>query len=240
MSAENKLKKVIITKSDFTLVEVLAVMGLMAILLFMALPAFEKIAKGNGVEIAARTLSGKLGMARGYAINNRQYVAVLMPIADLPDNYLYRSYKLCVVSSTYDKTSGSPSVPPPYTFKFIRWIPSENWGFLPTGAAINHISSSVHSGNANGTGTFLTPAVFPFEQVKEVKLSEINSAYASVDNVRAIVFRPNGKLAGAGDSRYVAVTESTYSGSTLATTNQKNWIDITIDQFTGRVTYGSE
>jgi prepilin-type N-terminal cleavage/methylation domain-containing protein len=241
MAADNATKETGKVQRNFTLVEILAVMGLMAILLFMALPAFEKIAKGGGVEIAARTLSGKLGTARGYAINNRQYVALLMPDADLPNDYLFRSYKLCVVSSTYDQIpSSSPPIPPPYIFTFIRWIPSETWGFLPTGAAINHINGAVHSGSADGTGTFLNPAKFPFEQVKNVKLSEISSAYASVDNVRAIVFRPNGKLAGASGSRYVAVSESTYSFTSLVSTNPKNWIDITIDQYTGRVTYGAE
>ena len=243
MSTENRHSKVIITKSNFTLVEILAVMGLMAILLFMALPAFEKIAKGNGVEIAARTLSGKLGAARGYAINNRQYVAVLMPAADLPDPYLYRSYKLCVVSKTSSSvTTGTPPVKVT-TFTFERWLPSENWGFLPTGAAINHIgitdSATKLSPHSPGSSSNNWAASTAREEVDGVKLYDIKPSY-SVDNVRAIVFKPNGKLAGAGESRYVAVSESTYSGTILATTNQKNWIDITIDQYTGRVTYGAE
>ena len=60
-----------------------------------------------------------------------------------------------------------------------------------------------------------------------------------VDNVRAIVFKPTGKMA-VTLNRYVAVSESTYSGTNLTATNPKNWIDVTIDQFTGRVTYGAE
>ncbi|MFA6292936.1 MAG: hypothetical protein WC637_14195 [Victivallales bacterium] len=225
-------------RKNFTLVEILAVMALMAILLFIALPSFEKLVKGGGVSIAARNLTGKLGVARGYAINNRQFVAVLMPDANLPNDYMFRSYKLCVVSSTYDTT---PPAPPPYVFTFVRWLPSENWGFLPTGTAIKHINSVAHSGSADYTGTFSNPATYPFERVKNVKLSEIDPVlYPSVDNVRAIVFRPNGKLAGASGYRYVAVAEATYNGSTLLSTNLKDWIDITIDQFTGRVNYGIE
>ena len=73
-------------KNKFTLVEILVVMGLMAILLFIALPSFEKLVKGSGVEIAARSLSSKIGAARGYAINSRKYVAVLMPDANLPND----------------------------------------------------------------------------------------------------------------------------------------------------------
>ena len=228
MSAENKTGKTGGVQETFTLVEILVVLGLMAILLFMALPAFEKIAKGGGVEVAARNLSSKLGAARGYAINNRQYVAVLMPDANLPNDYLFRSYKLCVVS---------PRAPATNVFDFNRWLPSENWGFLPAGAAINHINNQVHAGNS---GTW---AAFTCERVDNVKLHEISSSYDDTDNVRAIVFKPNGKLAeasGSSESRYVAVSESTYSGTILVSTNQKNWIDITIDQYTGRVNYGIE
>ena len=234
MPSGNTVGKNVTVRGNFTLVEILAVMGLMAILLFIALPSFEKLAKGSGVEMAARNFSGKLGAARGYAVNNRQYVAVLIPDVNLPNDYLFRSYKLCVVSSTYD---ASPA-PPPYVFTFVRWIPSESWGFLPTGAAINHISGVVHSGAADGTGTFANTTPYPFERVRDVKLQEI-PGYASVPgSVRAIVFKPNGKLWGASGPRYVAISESTYSGTGLIHTNPKNWIDITIDQYTGRVTYG--
>lgn len=229
MPEKSTSRKVGGVRGGFTLVEILAVMGLMGILLFVALPAFEKIAKGGGVDIAARTLSGKIGMARGYAINNRQYVAIIMPDANLPDDYLFRSYKLCIVSTT-----GTPNV-----FNFNRWVHSENWGFLPTGAAISHINTSVHSGNADGTGTF-SPLAFTCEGVSNVKLPEIPGYAIVPGNVRAIVFRPNGKLAGAGGSRYLAVSESTYNVTGLVSTNPRNWIDITIDQYTGRVTYGAE
>jgi type II secretory pathway pseudopilin PulG len=218
-------------KKNFTLVEILVVMGLMAILLFIALPSFEKLVKGSGVEIAARNLSSKLGAARGYAINNRRYVAVLMPDANLPNDYLFRSYRLCIVS-----TSGTANV-----FNFSRWIPSENWGFLPTGAAICHINDNPHP-VGSGSDWALFPLVYPFasEGVANVKLPELPGYALVPGNVRAVVFRPNGKLAGPGGSRYVAVSESTYSGITLLPTNRNNWIDITIDKFTGRVTYGAE
>ncbi|MCX6983261.1 MAG: hypothetical protein NT118_00730 [Lentisphaerae bacterium] len=248
MSAENTTVKIRRVQGNFTLIEILAVTGLMAILLFMALPAFEKMAKGGGVEVAARNLSSKLGAARGYAINNRQYVAVLMPDANLPNDYLFRSYKLCVVSSTsiptsISVTSGTPPITRTITvttFTFTRWLPSENWGFLPTGAAINHINVNPHLAGSNSNIYSDGWLESSHEEIDGVKLHEISSAYNNTDNVRAIVFRPNGKLAGASGSRYVAVSESTYSGTILVSTNQKNWIDIFINEYTGRVTYGTE
>jgi Tfp pilus assembly protein PilE len=228
-------------RKNFTLVEILMVLGLMAILLFIALPAFEKLAKGSGVELAARNLTSKLGMARGYAITKREYVAVLMPTKDttvssvttvLPNDYPYKGYKLCVVSST--STGTSPTV-----FTFQRWIPSEKWEFTPNGTAINHINYQRHDPGTDSNITTGTWSTFAHEEVNGVNLSEISSTYANLDNVRGIVFKPTGKMAVTGN-RYIAVSESTYNGTSLISTNPKNWIDITIDQFTGRVTYGSE
>lgn len=219
-------------RRNFTLVEILVVLGLMAILLFIALPAFEKLAKGSGVELAARNLTSKLGMARGYAITTRQYVAVLMPTATtspkLPNDYIFKGYKLCVVSGT---TS-------PFTFK--RWLPSENWEFLPNGTAINHINNNPHAVGSDSNSTALSDGwtTALLEVVNGVDFSEI-TGYTTVSTVRAIVFRPTGKMA-VNANRYVAVSESTYSGTDLIATNKKNWIDITIDQFTGRVSYGSQ
>ena len=226
-------------RGNFTLVELLVVIAIMGILMFIGLPAFEKLAKGSGTELAARNLTSKLGQARGYAVTIREYVAVLMPTtaaegassAKLPNDYIFRGYKLCVVSST--STAGE--------FTFKRWLPSEKWEFMPTGTAINHINDAPHalgSDSDSTTGTWTTTAVT--DKVDGVILSEIGTPkYDTVDNVRAIVFKPAGKMAVNGN-RCVAVSESTYSGTTLTSTNNKNWIDITVDQFTGRVAYGSE
>jgi hypothetical protein len=244
-------------RKNFTLIEIVTVLGLMAILLFIALPAFEKLAKGHGVELAARNLTSKLGQARGYAITSREYVALLMPTADttnasgslvLPD-HAFKGYKLCVVSSvptssTRTSTLGIPPTPVTTTvntFTFKRWLPSEKWEFLPNGTSINHIISG--SAHAVGTDSNSWAAASTCEEVSGVSLKELNppssTTYDSVNNVRAIVFRPTGKMVVTGN-RYVAVSESTYNGTTLTATNPKNWIDITVDQFTGRVTYGSE
>ena len=243
-------------RRNFTLIEILMVLGLMAILLFIALPAFEKLAKGHGVELAARNITSKLGQARGYAITSREYVAVLMPtdtalgasLTKLPNDYIFRSYKLCVVASnpTPSTRTSTLGIPPTTvstavnTFTFKRWIPSEKWEFTPTGTAINHIISGTAHISTSDSNSW--PAALACEEVSGVSLKELSpssTTYDSVDTVRAIVFKPTGKMA-VTLNRYVAVSESTYNGATLTATNPKNWIDITIDQFTGRVTYGAE
>ncbi len=220
-------------RMSFTLVEVLIVIGIMGILMFIGLPAFEKLVKGTGVELATRTVASKLGIARSYAITNRQYVAVLMPDKDsspvLPvgvsglGNFPYMGMKLCVVSST-STTSGGITT---YTFK--RWIPSENWSFLPTGTAIIHIDN---------TAGFVDGSSSDHEEVDSVNLHEIKpsaTTYDTVNDIKAIVFKPTGKPVGSG-ARYVTVGESTYNGTALVHPGASNRMDVKVDQYTGKVT----
>ncbi|HRR28572.1 MAG TPA: prepilin-type N-terminal cleavage/methylation domain-containing protein, partial [Victivallales bacterium] len=90
---------------SFTLVELLVVMAIMAMLLYIATPAFEKMAKGGGSELAARNIYNYLSLSRNYAITNRQFVAVLFPMkgstdypsSGIPSNYYNSSYRACLV-----------------------------------------------------------------------------------------------------------------------------------------------
>ena len=148
----------------------------------------------------------------------------------LPNDYAFKGYKLCIV------TAGNTS---PFVFK--RWIPSEKWEFTPSGTAINDIISG-GTPHLVGTKSDWTSALL--EVVDGVSLKELSptsTTYDTVNNVRAIVFKPTGKMAtSVSGNRYVAVSESTYNGNALIATNPQNWLDIIIDQFTGRVTYGAE
>ncbi|HBC85407.1 MAG TPA: hypothetical protein DCZ94_00480 [Lentisphaeria bacterium] len=231
----------------FTLVEILIVVAIMGILMFIGLPAFEKLVKGTGAELASRNVASKIGMARSYAITTRQYVAVLMPTDEalgsgtnkLPNDYIYKGLKLCVVSANY--TSGTPN-----TFTFKRWVPSEKWDFLPTGTSIIGLKSTL--GYVNGDETTYPDIVDDVDlyEIDRTKYSDETATHAHgvhspvatgkcVTHIRAIVFKPTGKLVGSSP-RYVTVGESTYNGSTLVHTGSANRIDIKIDQYTGKTT----
>ena len=80
------------TSPPFTLVEILMAIVIMALLMTAAMTAFTEMMKGQGVSASARNLGQILKLARSHAINNREYVAVLIPKTpgtptDIPTNY---------------------------------------------------------------------------------------------------------------------------------------------------------
>jgi Tfp pilus assembly protein PilE len=68
--------------AGFTLVELLAVIGIMAAMLAIAVPAFTSLTQGSGLRAAAVQLRSDLSLARQYAINKSFYVYVVFPTVE--------------------------------------------------------------------------------------------------------------------------------------------------------------
>ena len=211
-------------KSPFTLIEIIVVMGIMAVLMTVAMPAFSSIMKGAGIDGAARNICQILKLARTYAINNREYTAVLVPNANLSDTYHNRSYRVCIVKRS--GTAGS------YTYKFKRWISGENWSFLPTGTVIFDIETSQVTSEANAFGA---AAGIGFVDCEDVGAGD-------KETLTGIIFRPNGKpVVKNSKNIYIGIGEGVSSGGDLTNTNPDGApSNIEIDQYTGRITYGTE
>ncbi len=104
------------TVGDFTLVEFLAVISILAVLLYVALPTFTKLIKGSGKRYTASVLVAKIGMTRCYAINTRRHAALVFYQADQPpgggvpagmspSQFMNRGYRICnVLKVTTDPT----------------------------------------------------------------------------------------------------------------------------------------
>src|SRR2546430_2463496 len=60
----------------FTLVEIMVVIGIIAILMVLIAPAFTSIKTGTNVTSAANTIKGVLDQARTYAMANNTYTWV--------------------------------------------------------------------------------------------------------------------------------------------------------------------
>src|SRR5207249_7955269 len=60
----------------FTLLEIMVVLGIIAILMVLIAPAFTSIKTGNNVTSAANTIKGVLDQARTYAMANNTYTWV--------------------------------------------------------------------------------------------------------------------------------------------------------------------
>ncbi len=232
----------------FTLLEMVIVLGVSAILLGISLPAFTKLVKGQGVDIAARSISGTLKACRAYAVTNRQYVALVMPqikahngtavittgcpsTSTLPASYYNQSYRACIVNKT--ATAG--------VYEFQKWVSGEKWEFTPTGALILRIDAN----SADQAGTKYLTKDLPDDTlytgktslVNNVSFKDVTGSATLIDDVAAIIFKPSGVPV--DGNRYVFVGEGVYSG-TLTMTNRetKAYSVITINQFTGRVSYG--
>ena len=212
-------------KTSFSLIELLSVMGISVILMAIAIPAFNTITKGENVEIAARTIGSQLKAVRSYAITNRKYVALIIPTteADLPSNYYYKTYRAGIVSSSN---------------VFQSWVPGEKWEFMPTGTAILDVDAILgHSGT--DVGNFDSAGGTPVASTGTdgVDFSSIGGS-DDTDNVRGIIFSPTGKTVNTSVRKYVVVGDSLLLENEVTSTS--NYIEITIDLFSGRISYGSE
>jgi Tfp pilus assembly protein FimT len=100
---------------------------------------------------------------------------------------------------------------------FDCWIQDEKWEFLPRGAAISNITNS--------------------KTVTGVNFYNIVGSINITDSALAIVFKPTGDID--GSTQQLTISEATYSNGSLVVTNSSNSATITVDQYTGRISYGS-
>ncbi len=156
-------------RSGFTLVELLAVVGIMAIILFIALPSFESF-KLRSSSSAIPTLMSTLRLARQYAITHRQEVFVVFPDgrgAYSPPGEVTKAYTAYAVIASNRATD---------RYEYIT-----EWKTLPKGVffhpSLGIGESSVF--NSYGTGNI---TYFPFP----------NDSGAN-RNLCAVKFRPNGR-----------------------------------------------
>lgn len=234
-------------RSDFTLIEMLAVLGILAILTFVALPAFESLAKGHGTVLAARNIGAKLKAVRSYAITKRQYVALLMPQIDLAstvneypaksesgisDDYYNRSYRACIVTKNGNN------------YEFQRWIEGEKWNYLPKGVAFleadNDDTVNLDSGKLSPENAGTISLV---DKVDYSDIDGIDIADASSDDKRtaAVIFKSTGKST-ASNAIYLEIGMGKVSGGALVLTKTEDnsYQSIKVDQFSGRISYGTE
>lgn len=196
----------------FTLIEILVTIVIMALLMTIAMPAFTEMMKGQGVEASARNLGQMLKLARSHAINNREYVALLIPKTGLPENYNYRSYRVCLVNS--DKS-------------FKRWLSGEDWHFLSTGVAVVDIEDNP-ARNASDYDQA--------ETISGVNCTSIDAAYSNV-SLPGIIFKPSGKITKTSPV-YIITGQATNSGGNLVSTGTADGdVIISINPFTGRVNF---
>jgi len=228
----------------FTLVELMAVLVVMLVLMGLAVPLFNKLAVGSGVDAGARIVSAQLRLARQHAITKRKKIAVIMPgpnATTVDPKYRYSCLRPAIVTG-----SGGA-----YTFE--EWVENAEWTFLPLNATIMEADNDIgikddttytklpqesHLGADNkGVFTTVSGTVAP-----KLDLTKIGAPTSGASNIRAVVFGPTGKTLGYTPA-WVTIGDSTFDGSswivreaaTLAKNKScSNQLSIVLDTYTGR------
>jgi type II secretory pathway pseudopilin PulG len=185
-------------KKSYTLVELLIVIGLMALLMGIALPAFSKMAKGSGTTLAQRNLVAKVNAARSYAITARMNVAILFPKKDemVSSNFPFTKYRVCQVYK-----DGSD-------WKWLSWIDGEGWESMPSAVCVEDVKfpsvvKAIDLSDVPGEGTdkdfsrtviIKTTGALVSSSAPEIKISEgvfQNNAFFSTNPSNTLTFKIN-------------------------------------------------
>lgn len=240
------------TYRQFTLIELLTVVAIIAMLVGITVPIYNRLMTGNAVSYANRIITSQLNMARTYACSRRVDVAVIFLDHTITyndnDPVALRTYRTAIV-----RNNGG-------TWEFVEWVPGTNWQYLPSKAAFAINNSVLAEGdklempalvdNVNG----LIPSLPYDRSIAEVEDDNKDSKtqlFAGKKDVHsAIIFRHDGRpvcgayyLSDAGKtplSPCVQVREATIAENknnvTMAVgTNSDNYIYAVVNRYTGAV-----
>lgn len=193
--------------SHFTLLELIAVMVVIAIILGITIPAVSRLMTGSGVEAAARIVAANARLARQYAISKRCRVALLLPANEgSVEDRRFSSVRLCIVDDDDH---------------FEEWMPDSKWEFFPTGGVVVEVDDTAGYGGADKTQT-----------VTGLSTQDFGGA----GTCRAVVFKTNGRIADGARFIHI-VEGGYGSGNTPIIKAKSNHVDVELDQYTGRVTF---
>lgn len=172
------------TARPFTLIELIAVMGVMILLAAVAIPAYSSLFAGRKTTLAANQLNGAVMEARAHAVSTKVYTALVF----VKDGNGYRSFRMAeVYHNTEDPDNTS------YTWR--RWAPGTAFVLLPENTMIpatNNDFGMTSEGMEGSVGSSAAP-----------KVSNLTNSGLTSGTAPAVIFKPNGQLAGTGNKNMV-------------------------------------
>jgi prepilin-type N-terminal cleavage/methylation domain-containing protein len=212
----SRQSSVVTRHTAFTLLELLVVIGIIALLLVAVIPAVTSLSKSSGRKGAISNLLGAIEQARAEAIKTGQpsyivFAAFTAAPPALLDRYHYKSYTIFVDDSAHPGTPKQVS----------------NWKTLPTGISLRAEGDAKLSGLAQ-LATLTPPVMLVFTPAPG----------AGTENFRCIKFNATGEVESPPappNNIGLAVFEGRVEGATEVKTSATLITEgITIARLTGR------
>ena len=164
----------------FTLLELIVVMGILVLLSAVAIPAYSSLFSGRKTTLAANKLNGAVMEARAHAVTSKQYSALIFG----RDGKGYTNFRLAEVYYSPSKN----------TYAWRRWVPGASIVLLPENTMIPTGSENLGT-TAKGSSGTMGSADLPEVTLSKSGMSETEAP--------AIIFKPNGQLAGTREKNVV-------------------------------------
>ena len=193
------------TARPFTLLELIAVMGVMILLAAVAIPAYSSLFSGRKTTLAANQLNGAVMEARAHAVSAKVYTALVF----VKDGNGYKSFRMAELY--HDAEADADGEASPYEWR--RWAPGTAFVLLPENTMIPATQSDLGMTNT----TLDKDGDKGTEDAPEV--TKLTNSGISGTKAPAIIFKPNGQLAGTGNKNMVVrfVEANRYEASSSKT-----------------------
>lgn len=172
----------------FTLIELIAVMGVLILLAAVAIPAYSSLFAGRKTTLAANQVSGAVMEARAHAVSSKAYTALVF-VRDSSSDKGYTSVRIAEVYHDPDTVND--------TYKWRRWVAGTAFTLLPENTMIPATEADLGTTSSGTDGNKGSDPLLT--KISNLAYSDLNVT----SNVPAIIFKPNGQLAGTKDKNVV-------------------------------------
>ena len=246
-------------KKHFTLIELMVVIGMAALLMGLAIPAYNKIMKSTSVDREAALFKLAIEQAQAKAVTSRRDVALIIPngaknkfcgstnsLNDTPqfNNNTYSKYYLGSARMAYvQKNSGGG-------WDFVRWVPDSKWLEPMQGVKIILVTDNYDDLPEKVDDEFKTGKFVDTVTGTDLYRGSNSGAFVTISGIEGnptvesgIIFSPYGNLRSRKDL-YIALAECDLSGDNLVypkdstgSSRPANFLVLDINRVNGKVSY---
>lgn len=239
------------TKHSFTLIELLAVIGIVALLFGVFAPAFTRMMVGSKVDQMASNFKTGMELAQAKAVASRKFVAMIIPskydtVADSRlKPYCGGGYRLAYVKKDGDQ------------WLFSGWVPGSQWRNMADGAMLTGIeqdddwldnnkklkslptpeSATNKAFSGSGKLTVIEPNGFDDASNGDSDVAAIYNATAANNNLKGLIFTPFGGCIVGGKPFIFFFTEAKVDGDGYNYPNTDNFVMLKLNLLTGKVIF---